>query len=62
MDRAITQYTFFGNSGTNLHKNGTWYIFQLANIANRFLCFLFQARYTNWKYISEGARESYFFD
>ena len=21
---AITQYTFFGNGGTNLHQNGTW--------------------------------------
>ena len=24
IDRAITQYTLFGNGGTNLHKNGTW--------------------------------------
>ena len=36
-----------------------WHVFQLVNIANRFLRF-FQARYTYSKYISEAAREPYF--
>ena len=36
---AITQNIFFGNDGTNLHKNGSWEFVQLVNIANRYLRF-----------------------
>ena len=37
IDRYNYIYPFSGNGGANLHKNGTWDIFRVINIANSFL-------------------------